>query len=598
MENKISGKIKLLITIGIIFLFVWYLVLSPMITFHNNEKTLENAARRYFELNSNELPTGERVKTVTLQTLYQKAFIESDLYMPHSKNICSVTDSWVKVKRVNDEYKYYTYLDCGVLSSTIDHKGPTIKLNGDSEVTVSRGEEYKEPGVKSVVDNSDGKMDVSEVVVKSNVNTSEVGEYEVTYVAVDSLSNKTTVTRKVNVVQTLRGTIKEKLAGKSNFTGNPEDNYIRLSNMLFRVFGLDNDGNVVIVSDSDIANVSYNKLDDWLDYYYEHLNDKTRDLIVESKYCNMTLSDTTLDTTQCNSYTKKKKVYIPSVVEVNKVEADTNFMKPSSISWVSNNKSKEEAYVTRRYFRDEMANNSGFLAYDVTQNYGVRPMMTISGDALIVGGEGLENDPYTFGDVKKAKSGSYVNERFTGEYIDDGTTLWRIIDVMNDGTTKVISNDSINGINESIYYYIKMEDTKITYNPKDKSSLGYYINNTVTKYVDTSNLATHTIKVPIYKNKIIYGEEIDTKEYKVMLSAPNMFEMFSAMNFGPEAHSYWLINTSKTDFIGAAIYDAGVPVNEEIASYQKYGIRVVAYLKKSATVSSGKGTFDNPYIIK
>ena len=312
MKGKILKRVKLLITIGIVGLFVWFLILYPMITFRQNEKTMAEAGKRYFELNSNELPTGNRVKTVSLKTLYHKSFLEKDLFIPYSKNTCSLDDSWVKVKRDNNgEYKYYVFLDCGMLSSNVDHKGPEIKLNGDEEITLGIDEEYKEEGIKSIVDANDGKIDVKSATIKGEVDTSKTGTYEIQYIAFDSLSNKGTITRKVNVVQTLNSTIKKKLNGSSNFSGNPSDNYLRLSNMVFRVYGLDEDDDIVIVAEEDIANVNYSKIDEWLEYYYEHLNDKTKKMIVEKKYCNMTISDTTLDVTQCNSYTDKKKVYIP-----------------------------------------------------------------------------------------------------------------------------------------------------------------------------------------------------------------------------------------------------------------------------------------------
>ena len=70
--------------------------------------------------------------------------------------------------------------------------------------------------------------------------------------------------------------------------------------MVFRVYGLDEDDDIVIVAEEDIANVNYSKIDEWLEYYYEHLNDKTKKMIVEKKYCNMTISDTTLETVLSN----------------------------------------------------------------------------------------------------------------------------------------------------------------------------------------------------------------------------------------------------------------------------------------------------------
>lgn len=599
MEKKIIRNIKILIVVALIAAFVWFIVVSPMITFHKNEESLENAAKRYFEINKEQLPTGERVKTITLKELYNDSYLKEDFYSPYSKKSCSITNSWVKVRRENNEFKYYVYLDCGILNSKIDHDGPDIKLNGDSKITLGVDEVYKEPGVKSVVDNNDGKLDVKDVTIKGKVDTSKIGTYEIEYIAFDKLSNKTVVTREVSVVKKIKNVVKKDLGNVTNYSGNPTNNYIMLSNMIFRIFGLDDSDNVIIVADQDIANVNHSKLDKWLDYYYKHLNSDAKKMLVKSKFCNMDITDNTLDTLQCNSYTKEKNVYIPSIVEVNKAQAgDTNFMKPFTMSWVSNKKSDKEAYVTRKYFVGDAAGKS-FLSYNIDDNYGVRPMMIMNGNTNILGGDGSFLNPYYFEDINIGATSSLVNERKTGEYIEDHGTLWRIIDTMDDGTTKVITVDTLGYGMDSPKIYTEAEIIK--YNPNNKNNVAYYINNNLNDYVDTSNFVNHEIEVPIYKDKIIYGKEIETKKYKVKLSAPNMYEMFSAQsateNFA-SSRSYWLLNTSNTKRKTGAITDIGVPVNEEMQLYDTYGFRLVAYLKKDKVIVSGEGTYYYPYIIK
>ena len=111
MQEKLIKNAKIIITVVVVVAFVWFLVISPMITFHNNEQKLEAAARRYFELNQNELPTGERIKTVTLNTLYHQSYLKKDIYIPYSRKTCSIDNSWVKVRRENNEFKYYVYLE-------------------------------------------------------------------------------------------------------------------------------------------------------------------------------------------------------------------------------------------------------------------------------------------------------------------------------------------------------------------------------------------------------------------------------------------------------------------------------------------------------
>ena len=599
--KTIKNNMKLVVTVLIVGFFIWFLILYPLISFHKNETALENAARRYFELNPKELPTGQRVQTVSLETLYHKSFLKKDLAAPYTRRTCSIHNSWVKVRYENDDYKYYVYLDCGgALHSLTDHKGPEIKLNGDLDVSIGLSEDFTDPGVKSVIDGVDGRLKKSDVIVKGKVDTSKVGTYEITYSATDQLNNKSTVTRTVQVVQKLYQTLNLQLDENQNFVGNPNDNYLLLSNMMFRIYGID-DSNVIIVSDEDVANVNYSKLDRWLEYYYNHLNSETKKMIVDSQFCNMKVTDTSLDTTQCNSYTRKRSVYIPSIVEVNKAAAaDSNFMKPPTMSWVANPKGEKQAYVTRSIFFGDSYGNS-FLPYDISDNYGVRPMMVIKGDSLITGGDGTRGNPYVFGDVKRNSAGQPVHNRFSGEYITDGGVLWRIIDTMEDGTTKVISVSNITSPTSEVRCFPDPDSNRILYNPKDKMSVGYYIENSVSSFVDTSKFTKHIVEVPIYKNKIIYGEEVETKKYEVKLSAPNMYDLFSAQVqnlVGVHSQSYWLINSSQGKRIGGAITDIGVPLNEPIPDYYESGVRVVGYLKKDITISSGKGTENSPYRIK
>ena len=497
------------------------------------------------------------------------------------------------------EYRYYTYLECGLLSSTVDHKGPEVTLNGDAEIKVGKGEEFKDPGIKSVVDNVDGKMDTSKVSVKSDVDTSKVGTYEVSYTAYDHLNNKTTVTRRVSVVQMLYNTVKAELNNASNYIGDPGNNYLRLSNMLFRVVGVDEDKDVIIVSDEDVANVSYSKIDKWLNYYYEQLNDTTKKMIIEKPYCNMSVSESALDTTQCNSYTKKKKIYIPSVVDVNKAESlGSNFMKAYTMSWVANNKDNDEAYVTRNIFFGDDYGKS-FLPYNIDYNYGVRPMMTISGESLIISGDGTVDNPYTFGDTERAKGGDLVNTRFMGEYLSIDGSLYRIISTEKDGTTKVISEFTLTSNTGDVTCMANKDESIITYDPKDKNSVAYFIQNKANEYVETKYFVSHEVEVPVYKKGIIYGTESSTKKYKLLLSAPNMFEMFSSQpQRSQSAHSYWLNNTSSVERTAGAIYNIGVPLNETINNSEALGIRVVAFVKKKSAISSGKGTINEPYIVQ
>lgn len=601
MNKKTISFLKLLVVVVIVALFAWFIFIKPSYNFSKYEKTLEEAAVRYYQLNQTELPTGKKVATVTMQTLYHKSYLKEDFYIPYTDKPCDLKESWVKVRKVDGEYKYYTYLQCGAMKSTVDNKGPEIKLNGSDVVTVDLGSKYKEPGVKSVVDNTDGKMDIKDVIIDSKkIDTEKIGTYKVTYTATDGLKNKTTVERTVEVVSKIKNAVKIANDKKDYYKGSNPANFVRLSGMLFRVIGVDGN-NVRIVADEDIANVNYSGVSPWLeDYFMKHISENAKKLLVKNKYCNMKVTNENLNATECTSFTDSRYSYIPSIVDVNLTKDDksTSFMKPETLSWLANEKDDKTAYTTRNVFFGNEA-GSDFYADSKTQNYGVRPVLTIKGDTLIKSGNGTSTSPYTFGETKTGKTDEAINTRYSGEYISYGGMLWRIIEVNEDGTTKVVSIENIkkDGVNIKTNYKKVKSDKKI-YNPTQKNNVGYYINNKVSEYIDTSYFVNKEIKVPVYKKEIQYGKQNTTEKYKVKLSAPNMYEMFSASaKSASRTRSYWLLNSSEEPYYKALVTDAGVVITENVGDFDEYGIRVVANLKKSVSIKKGKGTKDSPYNI-
>ena len=596
-KKKMKKYLKLAIVIIVVVLFLWFLILNPLLTFKGYEKQVEDAAKRYFEINSSQLPTGTRVKTLSVQDLFDQSYLKEDFYVPFSKKPCSITESWVKVRQEDGEYKYYTYLKCGVISSIVDHKGPEITLNGDDSITIDQGSKYEELGVKSVVDNSDGKMNIDDVTIdSSDVNTDVTGSYEVVYTIQDSLNNETRKIRTVNVVSRLESLVKKATNDSGIYTGINPNNYIYFSGMLFRILGVDGD-NVRIVAEQDVSNVNYSAIDEWLDYYYDHINKKSKKYVVKNKYCNMNADDGSISSlTNCSSYTDEQEVSILSASDINQAgPVADNYLYPNSISWVRNSKNDDEAYAVRNVFYNS---DSQYMSFDKDYNFGVRPVITIQGDALVVDGDGTQANPYSIGDFESASTNDLVNTRSTGEYISYSGILWRIIDVDNDGTTKVIANTTLYNNGERVLTYYDTNATSKIYNPTQRGNVGYFINNQASQFVDTEYFANKVVEVPIYKNDIKYGNESTTKKYKVKLSAPDMYEMFSAFNYNDKAmKSYWLINSSRKQYTKAVISDIGVVMYGNIYDYDEYGVRPVGYLDKDCVIVRGRGTVDNPYII-
>lgn len=593
MKKNNFRKIKIFIILIIFCLLIWFLVISPFIKFRDNENKLLNAAKRYFEINNDKLPVGERVKTLSLNTLYKEAYLEDDFKIPYTGKVCSLEKSWVKVTRVNGEYKYYVYLDCGILKSNIDHEGPNIKLKGSSEMTINVGDKFVDPGVESINDSNDGNIKNEEISIKGEVNTNKVGTYEIEYSALDKLNNKGSVIRKVNVVNELGKAIKKELGEEKYYKGLNPNNYIYFSNMLFRILSID-DNNIRIVAERDISNVNYDGIEEWFKYFDSNLTNSAKKLIIKNKYCNMKIDSNNINSMECSSYGDKKKYGLLSIPDINNTFDNLeSYLMLNTITWTSSIVDDSKSYT----FRDvNIVSGNKFYGFVNNHNFGVRPVITISGKNLIVNGDGSFQNPYRMKDFKKVQKGSKLNTRYAGEYISYSGKLWRIQSIKDDGTIQVICEDTLS--NNSGYIKIDYASNikNAQYNPTKRGNVGYIINNESSKYLELNLAVNHEIVVPIYKNEASYTKEIDKKKYKVKISSPNMFEMFSAAS--SFSKSYWTINSSKSSDEHIGVSDTGIVMYGVESKSYSYGIRPVVYLKKGVVIVLGDGTYNNPFLIK
>lgn len=82
----------------------------------------------------------------------------------------------------------------------VDADPPTLTLEGDGEITVTAGAQWKDPGCKAV--DFEGKDLTDTVTVEGTVNTDTAGTYELTYTVTDDYGNTVSVKRKVTVKKT------------------------------------------------------------------------------------------------------------------------------------------------------------------------------------------------------------------------------------------------------------------------------------------------------------------------------------------------------------------------------------------------------------
>lgn len=601
-KNKIIKIVIVVVVIIVLVLLLWFLYFYPNKVFRENERLLEEAGKRYYEINSTRLPNEEgRVISVTLNTLVKQKYLDG-LYEAYGNKLCDLNESNVKAVNKDGDYTYYTYLKCGNHESKVDHDGPVITLNGSKNMTVSRGDTFNDPGVKSVVDNVDGNMDKSSVSIKGEVDTSKVGVYEITYTISDSLANKTEVTRKVSVEESLASTVKSNTES-GYYVGNVDNNYIYFNNMLFRIVRVNDDNSVLIVSNDALANVDYTNdgrftdsaLDKWLnDYFYNLLEPSYQDLIKSSSWCDDVISSDNITTTECSRQTDKRKVGILSLQDYNlSYDGVSSYLDKSNFSWYANLAEDNKAWAITS--TDSYPNT--IYSSESTNLLNVVPALNLKASTTILEGDGTYTDPYVVVKRDTARRSSELNKRQVGEYVSYSGYLFRISNILDDGTTEVIMDSVLKSNNRQIDIGYTNGNKQKVYNPNQEGNIGYKIKNDMTRYINTDLFVSKNISVPIYNKNITYQGKKDTKEYKLLITIPSTFDIFSARSSTANDSGYWLRDSSKQDNTKAVVRSLGTLTYSNASDTLQAGVKVLAYFDKDVIIESGKGTYLDPYTL-
>lgn len=586
MSEKNKKKITISLIVVIAVALIWFLIISPLIQFKKSEKEVLNAGKRYFEVNKTYLPTGNRIKTISLKTLYNKDFIKDDIKVPNSSSMCDENESWVKVQKKNNEYNYNVYLKCGIYSSKVDHKGPTITLKGENEITVNKGDKFKDPGIVSVSDNTDGKIDTKQVKVDSNVNINKNGTYEIKYSVKDSFDNKTEVIRTVKVVQILDKIVKKETDKTNYYKGNDNNNYIKLDGILFKIVGLNEDGSVKVTSSEPLAFVDYNSVDTWLnDYFYDKLSDNVKKYIKnDSKWCNEEISNTD-NYTKCNKYGKKKAMGLLSVADINNSkDKDGNSSLLGQQSFLLGNQKDKKEIKVIPIENKVKTENKNIVS-------GVRPTMNLKSNIVISKGNGSDLSPYIIkGTSTRVKAGSKVSDLKIGEYVNYSGFNWRVSNKKDNGNIQLVLDGTITS-NES-YLLLGFGIDEKYYSTNNKTNLGYKLVNESSKYINTKLLQKQKFKVYNYKGNATYNSDVNYNNYTTKLIEVSMFELFSTSS----SDNYWF---RESDGKGNAYANSpiGDVVKYEIVENNNSMIKLSVLVDGTSTIKLGSGSKNDPYTI-
>lgn len=584
----------LLILSGIIS---WNVYFSKQKLFVDQEKLFLNEVKHYYDLNKQYLPKKGETREMTLQNLYDINYIDG-LYIPKTKTLCD-SNSWVRVyHNDNDEYEYTTYLKCGKYETKVDHIGPKITLNGDMQLVIALGSTYEELGVASVEDNIDGKIDTSKVIIESNVDTSKLGSYEVTYTIRDKNYNKTVVTRTVIVANNLTEVVKKNTDATGYYKGLNQNNYLLYSGMLFRIVKVNEDGSIKLITDEAITNLradydnyENSNVDTWLKEVYLKSLNKTDKYLVDSTYCVGNINSTTDYTTECSS-TITSKVGLLNISDYYNTLANNNSSIHTSRYMLANK--VDNNYLSAPITDKDITVTTKILAP-------IRPVITLKANLYLLSGNGSSDNPYKLDDYSYAKANDLLSSRIVGEYVQYSGLSFRIIGIDSNKNVRLIMADPwvVQPKNKALTLSIEnLSNTR--FNLTEENNPGYILNNDYLDYIDTKSIVDTEYEIPTTVDDVNYND-YQTTPIKAKILLPKTYELFASSGNSKEnmISSYMYIDSTDNSNTVYAINGATGNVFEfNTQALSEYRIRAVLTIKGDLKISSGKGTINSPYLLK
>lgn len=378
--------------------------------------------------------------------------------------------------------------------------------------------------------------------------------------------------------------------GSYVFKGMVNDNYCLYENALYRIVGIDKDGNVKIVSDDCLTSLTLendgtfeqSSIYKWLNkipsdnlsgIYFTDLSNKSN--IVETK-ANLNIVD------DINNYSSDLylncKVTILSIEDYLLAGADKSYLVNGQSFWLSNCNSNYDYY-----YIDE--NGAIGTAYSTNQLSGVRAVLTLDSSLIALSGKGSKEDPYILYKKTTAENISFTKP---GDYIIYSDQKW-IIESKESGNAVLM----LDGVIETDGEVFKRNFG--AYNYLNKSSgVGRYINE---DYLST----LYNYQAYLLENNWNCGMFTQLENYDFQQSYNDSFTAYVSIPaigcrylFGEQ--DYFLANSTIQSEDMILVYRKGILYANFLQD--KAAIRPMILMNKNIKITSGDGSYDNPYMLE
>lgn len=276
------------------------------------------------------------------------------------------------------------------------------------------------------------------------------------------------------------------------FYKDTKSNYLRFSNITWRIIKIASDNSITLVTDNSITSLANKEKTNFDNSYIKswlNSSDKEYSGILENnlnnpnKYltytntCNDKINDTKKIT--CNNKTDELYITTPSLNDYINTGAKDSFMNNEEYFYLINNNDDNKIWY--------VDNNGKLNTSDGTDILGIKAIITIKNTTPYKEGDGTVDNPYIIED-ESSLFGSYVK-------LDNDT--WRIYSI-NENSIKLSLNSYLTINNEEITQ--SYSNTGYKHNDTKSGTLAYYLKNTYLPKLKYNNI----IKEGTYSNGI-YG---------------------------------------------------------------------------------------------
>ena len=397
-----------------------------------------------------------------------------------------------------------------------------------------------------------------------------------------------TVLKKQSYVDLTKGLIFDEEKNEYRYLGEVDDNYLEYSGIVYRIIGIDKDKNIKVISDKSVTMMysglekGYDKsyVNKWLNYdkdvsgsgVYENNIKESVNYLSSTYYCEDIIDD--IKNITCDKNTTNYKITLLSLYDYYKAGGKSSFLNNGDTFYLGTlNKDNHNYYIT----------SDGEVSINEisTRTYAVRPVITIISSSVLLSGKGTKDDPYKILEIKP----STLEDTTINTYVSFSNQVFKVIDNSTDAT-KV----ALNGvIKENDIDVVKSFGGKNNKYSNSKNTVGYYLNNTYLKTLDSKNIIKSNWYIgALSLDNLDYSNEKNTKiNLSVgMLSLGDMF-------VGDINNVLTLSRGIESDQIINVINKEGNFYGDFITS--KYNVRPALYLNNELKITGGNGTFDAPY---